>query len=189
MTLEPSPAALPLPPVEKALELPLSEKLPVPEKPPVPPPPPIDWARMPCEATPILSSPPVSMVEALVTITSPATPPRPPLPPTLLVTVSELSEKPNPIEKPPVPPPPAMDCATMPWDCSPVVMMVPVMLWTVTVSDSPPLPPSPPISLVAAGAWRVPFAATEKPPVPPPPPTDWARMPLEKLPVVLISPS
>jgi len=183
VTAPPLPPEPPEPPTLTATETTptLAEML----DPPVPPPPPTLWARMPWELFPW-----VMMVLPLVTETSPPPPPDPPDPPSATSTAREpatavLAE----IPKPPSPPPPPTLWARMPWEWSPVVVMVLVLEDTVTVPPSPPSPPPPP---TATETWYMlptepDVSATLKPPCPPPPPTLWANIPWESEPCVVTS--
>ena len=114
-----SPAVLPLPPpppVLVASAAPLFEKVPATEKPPLPPPPPTDCARMPSELFP-----PVKMSPVLVTFTVLPVPALLPDPPTLsALELSSMLRAPA-TEKPPLPPPPPIDCARMPSEPAPSV--------------------------------------------------------------------
>ncbi len=129
-----------------------------------------------------------------MTTTLPDVEPVAPLPPTptpmpALPVVAEPA-----MAKPPVPPPPPTDCAKMPLENLPVVMIPPVLV-TVTSLPTPPTPPLPPLRDRGRCARRDrrsrPETATAKPPLPPPPPIDCAMMPdelsklVEMLPVLV----
>ncbi len=160
-------------------------------KPPSPPPPPIDWATRPAEFAPA-----VSMVPRLSAETPLEKPPDPPLPPTTRLAEPPLSPTAPEALKPPLPPPPPIDWARMPAELEPLVVMFPlevtptratlgalVTSGVVTVVTEPPKPPEPPmLADRAPPTTKTPEMA--KPPLPPPPPIDWARMPLEKAPLV-----
>jgi hypothetical protein len=92
VTLLPSP---PLPPTATETPAPTAS-VPLPR----PPPPPIDWARMPTDSVRLV----VIDAPLLVTVTVPASPPAPALPP----------NENQPIELPPLPPPPPRDWAAIP---------------------------------------------------------------------------
>ena len=136
-------------------------------------------------------SPLVSMLPVLETETADAVCPAPPLPPRLMPTEAAPGRpggaKLNaPLtEKPPLPPPPPMLCATIPRDCEPKVRIAPLLVTDTTpaVPPPPPLPPRP-----TAAEIRPPLAATENPPSPPPPPMLCATIALESRPVVVIAP-
>ena len=80
--------------------------------------------------------------------------------------------------EPPLPPPPPTDCAKIPYDCAPLVLIVElaVLLFTVTLPPVPPPAPDPPIE--SAILDLPPFAEVlfVEPPLPPPPPTDCAKI-------------
>src|SRR5579872_4100917 len=97
--------------------------------------------------------------------------PVPPLPliPTPAETVPDILPA---TLKPPLPPPPPSDCATIPNDESPSVKILPVLL-TLTKFADPPSPPPPP-SDTAPAAVPDKAPATENPPLPPLPPIDCA---------------
>src|SRR5579862_6805886 len=83
----------------------------------------------------------------------------------------------TPSAEPAVPPPPPTDCAMMPIEFLPLILIAPSLL-TVTVPPLPAEPPEPPRETVLdrpAGTET----AMEPPPFPPPPPTDWAKMAVE----------
>ena len=92
-------------------------ELPVISKPPLPPPPAIDWAISALAATPE-----VVMLPALLKLTTLPSPPPAPLPP---IPRAKLETPPPeiPMLAPPLPPPPPIDCATMPYDRAPVVVI------------------------------------------------------------------
>ena len=92
--------------------------------------------------------------------------------------------------RPPLPPPPPIDCAAMPGDCMPSVVIAPLLVTNAPLA-LPPVPPVPPMPMAAVAlAVGVKFTEPEtaKPPLPPLPPTDWARMPVERSPAVLTVP-
>ncbi len=186
-TAPPVPAAPPAPPptFDSAS---FSSATPAPmAKPPEPPPPPTDCAKMP-----LAFAPSVPIWPMLDTATEDALPAAPPPPPTWFDVASFSDEKAPPTAKPPAPPPPPTDCARMPFDPVPMVNTVwpaiagvaPVAARTVTRPASLPLPPFPPTPCVLAFPSIDAATATESPPDPPPPPTDWAKMPLARLPWV-----
>jgi hypothetical protein len=74
---------------------------------------------------------------------------------------------------PPLPPPPPTDCARIPVDEFPVVV-INAALSTSTVEALPPLPPAPPRATFALIKLELALAlaATVIPPLPPPPPID-----------------
>ena len=114
VTAPPLPPLPPTPPIAISgaeVGAPIS-RLPVSAIPPLPPPPPIDWARMPCAPSPL-----VSIVPALVTSTTPPILPLPPTAPKLKpkATLSLPDETPvsaRMVEL--LPPPPPSDWAKMP---------------------------------------------------------------------------
>ncbi len=196
LVAETSPAVAPLPPlpptatltVVAALSLPglRSSRSSVIACPPAPPPPPSDWARIPSE-----SSPPVMTSASLVTVTLSDTAPEPPPPPTAMAS-APASWKMMLVTPPPMPPSPPIDCAAIPRERSPSVLMS-AWLPTVTVPDLPPAPPSRPTAsepeklLALSPVPLRPDPEIELDPlVPPAPPVDWARMPDESLPWVMI---
>ena len=124
----------------------------------------------------------------LLTVTPALLPPWPPPPPTLAETpTGPLTDSVPDNAKPPLPPPPPIDCAQIPWDVLPPVRIAPV--WsTWTIAPVPPSPPKPPTATEPL-ACDAPLSATLEPPLPPPPPTDWAKMPLEPSPCVVMSPT
>ena len=93
--------------------------------------------------------------------------------------------------KPPLPPPPPSDCAEIPDERSPVVVIVVLATWAngcelllhspplapeaVLTQTTPPMPPLPPVPPIATEPNAP--TAMEKPPLPPPPSTDCAKMP------------
>ena len=82
---------------------------------------------------------------------------------------------------PATPPPPPTDCAKMPFEAMPNVSIVAPPCWvTVTSPPSPAAPPLPPTPTVPVRP------VTALPPTPPPPPTDWAKMPFELAPCVVM---
>ena len=82
------------------------------------------------------------------------------------------------IAMPPSPPPPPIDCATMPLGVIPMVVICEVPV-TLTSDALPAVPPEPPTPMSAARPLpTVPVIAM--PPSPPPPPIDCAAMPCEK---------
>ena len=171
MPVESAPSVVILPPcrtvtvelVPPPAPLPPTATMP-PELPPSPPPPPMLCATMPRDAVFV-----VTMLPKFSTVTAPPLPALAPLPP--------MATRPPAFE--PLPPLPPTDCAKMASDCTPVVVMLPVLLLrTVTVLALPPFDPDPP------SAIRPPAL----PPVPPPPPMLCAKMPRDCAPVVVIDP-
>ena len=149
------------------------------------------------------------MAEALFTITISALPPPPPFPPRpraiarpLLATafsvapllsvvfavelfasvaVAEL------LTDPPFPPPPPTDCAKIPYEESPKVLIMEfaLLLFTVTRPALLASPAEPPKPKVAATLPPLPEVVAAEPPEPPPPPTDCAKIPDERFPEVI----
>src|SRR6185437_3200191 len=137
------PPLAPLPPKARLAVMPAVVLTPAETaKPPLPPPPPMDCARMPADWPPV-----VLMAPLLVTATWPPAPPAPPLPPKVSVAEIEVLP-PAPTAYPPVPPPPPIDCARMPTDCLPAVLIVPLLV-TFTASAAAPWPPLPPSATLA----------------------------------------
>ena len=171
--------------------------------PPLPPPPPIDCAStptacapsvtgsvMPSETTLVIEPVQIAPVESTVTLfASPAAPPKPPSEAEIDDFAAPFGSS-EPVNapaklKPPLPPPPPIDCARMPFAPSPCVAMLSTLV-TLTVEPLPAAPPKPPTLTAIAALALVPAIETlpEKPPAPPPPPTDCAKMPVASAPVV-----
>src|SRR5579872_1222485 len=113
------PLSPPPPPAARLNEPPVAAP-PNTSNPPLPPPPPIDCARMPFEKSPLvkictaLAALPAVTLTALLPLPIPPAPPRPRpscLPPLMPAFAT----------KPPLPPPPPIDCAAIPFDESPCV--------------------------------------------------------------------
>jgi len=82
------------------------------------------------------------MSPALETVTVPPLPAALPVPPT--PTAPLTSSDPIALPSPPLPPPPPTDCAKIPLDIQPNVVMSPVLI-THASSPSPAAPPLPPM--------------------------------------------
>src|SRR5262245_41939833 len=125
---------------------------------------------------------PVEILPVLLTVTTPALLPAPPKPPTEadICFASGPAIAPATL-KPPLPPPPPIDCARTPTELSPTVVVMPERV-TVTSLPAPPAPPKPPTDPVIDPFFSLEKSndpAALKPPLPPPPPTDCAITPAE----------
>ena len=113
-----------------------------------------------------------------------ALPPLPPEPPIAKPSAVDFAVLRSPDTLVPPTPPPPMLCASMPCDCSPVVVIGTALLTTTVLCDVatvllPPLPPEPPMDAVmpVALSEMVSVPAMLMPPDPPPPPRLCAMTP------------
>src|SRR6185503_5139891 len=146
-------------------------------KPPLPPPPPTLCARRPIELPPVVSTSPMTEeVTQLAVPPVPALPPRPTLAAPLPVPAADPATV---TLKPPLPPPPPTDCATMAdeFDWAVCTLLRTVRSTLEPLPPPAPLPPSPTPTAPLPVPAPEPATETSKPPLPPPPPTDCARMP------------
>src|SRR5262245_62525563 len=141
-TVSALPPPAPAPPVELLTDLPPVLKVRPPANPPLPPPPPTDWARMPMVPAAL-----TVIWPELSTVTLPLFEPAPPLPPVVFVVASPLRASEPPTANPPLPPPPPIDCATMPLENRPKVS-IEARFVTLTSPPAPPPEPVPPTALV-----------------------------------------